>query len=237
MVDCVVVGFHSADTIRGCLTQLLSDAAAKQVVLVNNSSDAATRDCVADLSGVVYIANERNVGYGSAVNCARSLITSEFVALVNPDAIQKPGTLSECVNFLRMHPRVGIVAPRMITPSGDLYLNSQRLLTLPRLLLNGMGYPALHRSRQDHLRSHLSAYVIGSFWVCRRSCLDDVGWFDESIFLFGEDADVCRRAQKGAGKSGLHPTGWSYMKEATRGDNSAMRGARPLGQPGRGSCG
>ena len=53
-----------------------------------------------------------------------------------------------------MHPRAGIVAPRMITPTGNLYLNSQRLLTLPRLLLNGIGFPALIRSRHDHFRPH-----------------------------------------------------------------------------------
>lgn len=196
VVDCVVVGFHSSDTIRDCLTQLLSDAATRQIVLVDNSADPATRDCISDLSRVSYIENRINVGYGSGVNCARPLISCEFIALVNPDAIAQPDTVSECVAFLREHPRAGIVAPRMITPSGDLYRNSQYLLTLPRLILNGIGYPALHRSLDDHARPHMSAYVIGSFWVCRRSCLDDVGWFDESIFLFGEDADVCRRVRK-----------------------------------------
>jgi GT2 family glycosyltransferase len=71
-------------------------------------------------------------------------------------------------------------------------------------------YPSflrLSRSAAEHTIAHETTWVIGSFVVCRRAALDAVGWFDESIFLFGEDEDLSRRLRRNGWEVWYAPVG------------------------------
>ena len=78
------------------------------------------------------------------------------------------------------------------------------------MLAEKLGAPErfhVSRTRKEHERAHATEYVIGSFVVCRRSALDAVGWFDERIFLFGEDQDLCRRLRASGWEVWFAPVG------------------------------
>ncbi len=196
--------------IQACVVSLLEDLAVDLVTVVNNSPGDGTAAALARLERVAVIDSPGNIGYGSAANRGR-LGDSEFVVFANPDTTQSPDTVSTTVRFLQQHKRAAMVAPRMVNPDGKLYLNSQRLLTLPRMLGERLRLPIgrlrLERSPAEHGRAHQTEYVIGSYVVCRRRALDEVGWFDESIFLFGEDQDLCRRLRSADWQVWFAPVG------------------------------
>lgn len=144
-------------------------------------------------------------------------------------------TTSELVAFLSERPQAGIAGPRMCHADGTLYRNSQRFLTLPRMFFQRIGWSARFSMSQPlnaFEASHETDYVIGSFLVCRTKVLHEVGWFDSSTFLFGEDQDLCRRvrargwevwyANRGAV---VHDSGHSWQQLDDRG-RSAFREAR-----------
>jgi GT2 family glycosyltransferase len=194
-VDAVAVAYESGSVIRPCVESLLGDPSIARVIVVNNSPGDASA-AVRALPGVVYRESDSNVGYGRAINSARDAIGSRYVALVNPDATQRPGTVSALASFLEEHRRCALVAPRMVTSDGTLYRNSKHDMSLPRVAFEALGWPeslGVTRTRAEHERPHRTSYVIASFVLCRSSALDEVRWFDESIFLFGEDQDLCRR--------------------------------------------
>jgi hypothetical protein len=198
LVDAVVVAYQSGDVIRRCVQSLLGDPAVDRVVVVNNSPGDESAG-VRSLARVVYRESESNIGYGRAINAARDLVTGRYVALVNPDTTQLPGTISALRSFLEEHERCALAAPRMLTTVGDVYPNSKHDMSAVRLLFSALGWPeslGVNRTRAEHARMHRTDYVIGSFVLCRVSALDEVGWFDESIFLFGEDQDLCRRVRR-----------------------------------------
>lgn len=194
--DAVVVAYRSAAVIRQCVAALRSDPSIDRIVVVNNSAGDDTIDAVSQIDNVVYIESPQNIGFGSAVNLARSYITAPYVVLANPDTQQSCDTTTDLLQFLDDRPAAAMVAPRLYTADGDVERNSQHDLTLPRMAFQAIGWPQatqVMRPRSAHLNAHITQCLIGAFVLCRVKALDEVAWFDESIFLFGEDQDLCRR--------------------------------------------
>ena len=196
--DAIVIAYQSADVVEACVAGLRSDLAVDRIIVVNNSPGDATAGMLQTIERVTYTEAEGNIGFGAAVNLARPLISSPYVVIANPDAVQDPVTTTSLLAFMADHPRCAVAAPRMVAPGGVLDRNSQHDLSLTRMVFQAAGGPErlqVMRPRAEHLRPHRTECVIAAFVLCRVEALDAVGWFDESIFLFGEDQDLCRRVR------------------------------------------
>ena len=72
---------------------------------------------------VCYIFNGKNLGYGAAHNIAiRESIYNDipFHLVINPDIIITPETLPTLLSFIEQYPEIGMVAPRVVYPNGEL---------------------------------------------------------------------------------------------------------------------
>jgi N-acetylglucosaminyl-diphospho-decaprenol L-rhamnosyltransferase len=208
--DAIVVAFQSEDVLEGCVRSLRRDPAVKRIIVVNNSPGDGSSRAVEKVPNVDFIESADNVGFGRAINHVRHLITSPWVVLANPDTTQSDDTITATLQFLEAQPLAALVGPRLFTPDGKLDRNSKHGMNLLRMIAEKIGGPERlqgSRSRADHEHAHLSEYVIGSFVVCRRIALDQVGWFDERIFLFGEDQDLCRRLRAAGWEVWYAPVG------------------------------
>jgi GT2 family glycosyltransferase len=222
--DAIVVTYYSAEILAECLRGLRADASIDRIVVVNNSPDEETSMEARCVPNTVFVQQPENIGFGRAVNVARGHVVNEFVVLANPDAVQNSSTTREALTFLADQERIGVLGPRMLAGDGSLYRNSQYDLTLFRLLTQSLieqwkplrratDIMRLHRwlgeqrGPAEHRFPHATEYVIGSFMICRRRALDAIGWFDESIFLFGEDQDLCRRVRKAGWEVWYAPVG------------------------------
>jgi N-acetylglucosaminyl-diphospho-decaprenol L-rhamnosyltransferase len=194
--DAVVVAYQSADVIVDCVLSLDRDPAVDRIFVVNNSRGDGTKSALKDIARATYLEPDENIGFGNAVNLVQGQCRNDYVVLANPDATQSGATVSKATEFLDARPRAAVVGPRMLSPDGTLYRNSQHSISILRMVAERIGWPEklrVARSHSEHETAHPTDYVIGSFLICRRAALDAVGWFDSSIFLFGEDQDICRR--------------------------------------------
>ncbi len=208
--DAIVVAYRSAEIVGSCVASLRSDPAIDKIVVVNNSpgdgTEAATRS-----AGVVYLASPRNLGFGPAINFARSEIRAPYVIIANDDTTQRHDTTSALVDCMRRHARCALIGPRVVnSTTGDLERTSQYDLTLMRMAVQALGWPEalkLTRTEEEHSAGHSTECIIAAFVLCRVEALDEIGWFDESIFLFGEDQDVCRRLRRAGWDVRYEPVG------------------------------
>lgn len=194
--DAIIVAYHSSNVIGECIRSLRCDPAVNRIFVINNTAGDGTLEAIDHISSVTYLEPGENIGFGRAVNLVRHKSRSSYVVLANPDTTQSGKTVSIAIDFLERRPRAAVVGPRMVLPDGTLYRNSKHSLSVTRMIVERIGWPErlrVARSRSDHQTAHLTDYVIGSFLIFRRTALDTVDWFDESIFLFGEDQDICKR--------------------------------------------
>jgi GT2 family glycosyltransferase len=189
---------------------------------VNNSPGDSTEEIARSFPDVLYCEPGENVGFGRAVNLGASEVREQFVVVANPDAHPSEGTVSALIDFLSAHPEAAVAAPRMSYPDGSIYRNSKRPMSLIRMAFEAVGWPQVlqvSRTTREHEAPHRTECVIAAFMLCRVSAGVDIGWFDESIFLFGEDQDICRRFTEAgweiwyaAAGNVLHESGHSWRQ-------------------------
>ena len=161
-----------------------------EVIVVDNSgSGLVARGRAAP--GARVIENSRNAGFGAAVNQGFRASATPYLAVLNDDAVARPGWLDALVRAIGGRPDVGMCASQV------------RLLGENRLDSAGMLLARDASSKQrGHLRPPDDFPVLeevlmpsGSAALYRRSMLEQVGAFDEHFFLYCEDTDLGLRAR------------------------------------------
>jgi GT2 family glycosyltransferase len=187
-VTVVVPTLAADESLDECLISLERQTFSDfEVVVVDNSA----RHQVAGGGRVRVIANDRNVGFGAAVNQAFRQSHAPYLAVLNDDATAHPGWLEALL--LAMEPRsdVGMCASQ-VRQAGDSGLDSAGML----LCLDGSSKQRGHmESPGAYGRQEEALLPSGSAALYRREMLEEIGLFDESFFLYCEDTDLGLRAR------------------------------------------
>ncbi len=238
-VDVVMVAYRSDDVIAGAVDRARSLGGT--VVVVDNGDGGSAR--LAAAMGALAIHDPSNPGFGAGQNRGVSFTDSEFVLLCNPDADLRPGAVVEGAAYLDAHPSVaavqGVIVNRATGQperSAGLELRPVHLLGRAvgarRLLASGVVWSVA--ARVPAVRDHAERIPAGPVEVeslaattllVRRSAFDSVRGFDESIFLYGEDQDLCHRLRLAGWTLVAVPEVWA---EHVSGGSSASSVAREL---------
>lgn len=170
------------------LRQTLEPLAELPITVVDNSSLPEIRDLCSKL-GVRYLDPGFNGGFAQGVNhgLRHRLYPDRDVLLLNPDAVIDPASLRVLHRALRSDPRCASAAPRQVDGSGEETRVAWPWPTPARAWLEAVGLGGFGQ-RAD--------YVTGSVMLLRNEAINAVGEFDESFFLYAEEADWARRATR-----------------------------------------
>jgi GT2 family glycosyltransferase len=194
MVSIVIVNWNGKEFLLECLEGLRGQVyRAFSVILVDNGSHDGSIEVVSEnYPEVNIVALQDNRGFAAANNVALRMVETEFVALLNNDAVPDPLWLKSLIDALEEHPQAGMAASKMllydrreiIDRAGDGYTRAGAAL------LRGRGVSAdCHRVREWVFGACAAAALY------RMAMLRDIGFFDEDFFLLYEDVDLSFRAQ------------------------------------------
>lgn len=203
----VVVAWNSGPVLARCLAHLRAtdDHPDLEIVVVDNgSTDGSTDDWAARHAGVELRHTGANLGFAGGANAGlRDLDDLDAVALVNPDAFVEPGWLTPLVEALEADPGVGAACPKILLAdpddTGRAVINNVGNVLGPTWELHDRGYGEVDRGQYDEPEDVWG--WCGGGVLLRRRYLDDVGLFDERLFLYAEDADLSWRGRR---------RGWRY---------------------------
>lgn len=195
MLSIVVVCYHSASEFLGCLETLFKEDTAQgyQVVAVNNSQDDSDAiSAICDRFGVTMIQNAENVGYGGACNIgARRMQDSRYTLFLNPDVRFAPQALRRMVETADAHPDIVALGPLQSGRDG-------RVRGKRRAVGQAQTFGAPLRDGDCSGAVVDTGFISGGSLMVRTDVFLRLGGFDERIFLFHEDDDLCLRlAQHG----------------------------------------
>lgn len=194
-ITAIVVSYDSAEVLPACLNALAGEGV--PAIVVDNASSDDSR-AIAEAKGARVIANARNEGYGRANNIGVAAAETPYVLIVNPDLELGRGAAAALLAAAELYPDAGVLAPRIVEPSGRIFLQPRSLLSPAHLNRSGtMTIP-----EGDACLPFLS----GACLLIRRNLFVSLGGFDPAIFLFYEDDDLCRR-MRDAGHALIHVHG------------------------------
>ncbi len=186
-------------------------------VVDNASSDGSVELVRKKFPEVKLIANCENKGFAAANNQAIKQAQGEYILLINPDTIVQEDTFSVILNFIKKHPECGMVSCKVLNPDGSLQLNCRRSFPTPwvaftkiaglsKLFPNSRLFGRYNLTYLDPDDVYEVEAISGSFMFFRAQVVKDIGYLDESFFMYGEDLDWCFR---------IHESGWKiyYLPE------------------------
>ncbi|MGI6244372.1 MAG: glycosyltransferase family 2 protein [Pseudochelatococcus sp.] len=194
-LEAVVVSFNSAQVLPSCLDALRREGA-RPIVVDNASGDDSV--AVAQAHGARVIRNARNEGYGRANNIGIRAADGDYALVINPDAVLDPGALAGLLAAAERYPDAALLAPRIVENDGRFFFQFRSLLS--SFLANPSG------ARRFPEGDCCAPFLSGAALLVRRDVFLAIGGFDENIFLFYEDDDLCRRLAD-AGRSLVHVHG------------------------------
>jgi N-acetylglucosaminyl-diphospho-decaprenol L-rhamnosyltransferase len=203
-VSAVVINFcqwrHTDRLTRQLLDAGAIDSGSAEIVVVDNDSPQdPTLARLRRTPGVSLKRFDRNTGFARAANEGCRLGRGEWVLLLNPDTAVGDGFLDQLDALCRLldheDPRAGVVGLSLKHADGSDQPSSGPPPTLTRTLA-GLFLPRrLRKCRPVRAADRVPVpWVTGCGMLIRRACWADLGGFDESFFLYYEDADFCRRA-------------------------------------------
>lgn len=191
-ITAIVVAYDSAEVLPACLAALAAEGV--PAIVVDNASGDGSGE-TARTHGASVIVNTRNEGYGRANNQGAAAAATPYVLIVNPDVEIRPGAIAALLAAAELYPDAGMLAPRIVEPSGRVFLQPRSLLSPEHLNRSG----AMPIPEGDACLPFLS----GACLLIRRELFSSLGGFDPAIFLFYEDDDLCRR-MRDAGHALVH---------------------------------
>ena len=200
----IVVNWNAGERLTACVDSILASDEDLDVLVVDNASSDGSLDALRADEGVRVIQTGENLGFGRGANAGLAATDTEYVAVMNPDLVVQPNTLSRLVGYLEQRPGVGVAGPGFDDPRGigltTCGLRPRLSDAICRKLLLHLVFPFFRFRRVRPVEPSEVDWVTGACLVGRRDAFTSVDGFDKAIFMYFEDVDLCLR-MKAAGWS------------------------------------
>ncbi|MEM8792827.1 MAG: glycosyltransferase family 2 protein [Pseudomonadota bacterium] len=190
-VSVVIVSYNSADVLSDALSSVPAEA---EVIVVDNDSEDGSTEIAAAFSANV-IKNEHNLGFGTACNQGAEIATKPYILFLNPDARLTPNSLATLLTEISSDLAVAAVGPLL---RGTHEIERPREATL----LEPDRSPSFQTVPTEPTEV---GFLSGAALLIRRDVFREIDGFDEKIFLYLEDDDLCYRLRQAGHRLRLIP--------------------------------
>jgi GT2 family glycosyltransferase len=209
LVSIVVVTYNSAahlEALANSIPVAARDVTYELVIVDNASTDDTVPRARKLWPGATVIDCDENRGYAAGLNAGIAVARgSEAVLLCNPDIDMGGGMVPQLLGGLA-RPNAGCSAPRITDRDGALVFSLRRDQSVRRVLGEALigGTRACRYSqwsqivgdRAEYSHAHTVDWASGAVLMVSRECIDSVGPWDESFFMYSEEVDFQLRARE-----------------------------------------
>ena len=178
----IIVSFFSEDVIHDCIKSIPDEI---EIIVVENSGN---KDFVTELENkyknVRCILSNKNLGMGGGNNLGLRHIKTDYVLILNPDVVLEKDTIEEIVIASKIIKSFGIMAPISDDTNNPNYKVFKKDLSFenskPFTVESVDGFAMLLNLKK----------------IKKLNDFKDQNLFDENIFLYLENDDLCKRISK-----------------------------------------
>jgi GT2 family glycosyltransferase len=197
LISVVVVNFNGRHLLDDCLRSLERQTLPRdywEAILIDNASDDGSVEQVRrTFPWVQILALSRNVGFAAGNNAGFHMARGQFLALLNNDAEAAPDWLAQMLVAIERSPSIGGVASKIRFRQDPTRINSAGLMLYHDGRGGDRGFREADLGQYDEPAEVFGACGAGAFF--RREMLNELGGFDERLFMYYEDLDLAWRAR------------------------------------------
>lgn len=152
------------------------------IIFIDNASKDKTIETIKQhLPHSVILSNSKNLGFGKANNQGAQLTKTKYILFLNPDCYISLESVSQLISTLSIYKNAAIAAPQ-----------TWNTYNLPQISYRQPFYEKINKIRYEVPDGITSAkWISGCCLMTRTEEFLKVGGFDENIFLYFEDDELC----------------------------------------------
>ncbi len=202
----IIVSYNTKDFLEKCLRSIKENPP-KQfsfeiIVVDNDSKDGSTETVEEKFPEIMLIKNKENLGFSKANNIGVKKAKGRYILFLNSDTEVSQKTFDTMISFMDEHKDAGAATCKVVMPNGQLDDGSHRGFPTPwnafcyfsgisKLFPNSMLFNGYNMAWKDLDKIHTIDALVGAFMIVRCVAGEQVKWWDEDYFFYGEDLDFC----------------------------------------------
>lgn len=209
LVVVVIVGYNEKHLLGECLPSWgrVTYQPLRLIYVDNGSADGTLEFLSAKFPDVLAKSSGGNLGYCGGNNVGIRLALeagAEFVLILNPDTVVcNPGFVTTLVEYLRDHPQVGKVGPRVfLRESGHV---QKTIMSWPSICGSLLARFSSANVTADMQEPGEVDVLNGCCVLVRVAAIRDVGLYDEEYWCYGDEAEWDWRADQAGWKRHFVP--------------------------------
>ncbi|MEK7521786.1 MAG: glycosyltransferase family 2 protein [Patescibacteria group bacterium] len=206
----IILNYNAKEYLKSCVQSIKDsnfEKITKEIILVDNNSPDSPKEIFEHLKktskNLNYVYNEENLGFSAGNNRGVEKSSGKYVLFLNPDTKVSEVAIKTCFKFMEENKDVGVCGPALVYPNGELTTASHRGFPTPwNAITHFTGLRRLSPKSKllagytmgwllDNKNPHEVDALSGAAFFVRREAGEEVGWWDEDYFLYGEDIDFC----------------------------------------------
>ena len=160
------------------------------IIVVDNGRNEKVLEKIKGYKNIKIISKNKNIGYGNAINFAVKNVSTRFFLILNPDLKIDEKSIVNMYEVLNQYSDCAIVAPVTLF-SKDFYG------AFPERNIKNLTLKNALKSRDLLLNSEIESEICVDVakWalLIKAEEFKNIGGFNEKLFIFWEEIDLCRR--------------------------------------------
>ncbi len=221
-VSIIIANLNGRGYLDKCLSSLLNlnyPNDALDIILVDNGSSDDSVEFVKNQYAQITVIQNKVNNYCMANNLGIKASKNRYITFINNDTYVDKNWLIELMKIIESDRKIGCVGSKILFTDGR--INSAGHQAFPDFYWGDLGFKEIDRGQYDEVREVTS--LCGCAYLFRKSCLDEIGNFDEDFSMYLEDIDMALRCRNAGWKLFFTPKSIIYHNFHGSLDGDAVR--------------
>lgn len=206
LLSIIILSYNTVESTSHCLESIVKKYKQElkdkqiEIILVDNASKDNTVEYIKKhfgyLDNLRIICNKQNFGFSKGNNIGAKRAEGEYLIFVNSDIEVLDDGFMKMLDFLKNHPEIGIIGGKLKNIDGSIQFSAGKFYNLNNALLMLMGVERLGYLRLCPKEETYVDWISGACLMIKKKLFERLGGFDENLFMYMEDMELCFRVKK-----------------------------------------
>lgn len=195
-VSVIIINYNTKQMTSECIDSVITHTwgLAYEIILVDNASSDGSKEFFENDPRVKYIYSETNRGFGSGNNIGAQVACGKYLFLLNSDTLLRNNAIKMLFDFSENRSGSCVCGAWLLNGNGGSNMSE---VPFPRMNIAEFFKSKIQkRGLLDSSQNQEVDAVCGADLFMQKDTFNNIGGFDEGIFMYGEEVELQYRLKK-----------------------------------------
>ena len=222
----IILSYNTADLTLKCLKSIQDQYQKKlksgefEIIVADNASTDGSVEAIRNFQFSIFnfqsnsniktknfqiIKNEKNYGFSKGNNFGAKEARGKYLLFLNSDTEIQDRGLLEMINYLDENENVGVLGAKLLNQDGSSQRSAGKFYNILNVFLMLFGGEKIASIRFSPKIIKEVDWVSGAALMIKKGIFYKLNGFDEKIFMYMEDMELCFRVKRSGFKTVFYP--------------------------------